>query len=411
MRQFYRIVSFLIFIIFPFGQFTKIPITVFGLPEVNFYIFDVLVGAFVGVYLVDWMASGKKFNKSQLFFLPFVTIALLSLILTPLKLELMQYLVSSLYLIRWLVYSLLIIVFVGLAKRDNQQFNKDNLICFLGIIGTMTAVFGLIQYFLWPDLEALTYFQYDPHFHRLAGTFFDPNFIGIILVLTIILLLFSNLQKFGKIKQYWLSHLQLLLTTVALVLTYSRSSYIALLVVILLISWFKNSVKLIILLLGVGFISWLVLPFNTGGEGVNLLRTSTISSRVGSWQQALNIGLDHPILGVGFNAYRYTQVQYGYLTDNWQESHSGAGVESSWLFIFATTGIAGLLAYLFFWAKLLGIKREIGDKRDKNSTRLILISLAAVATHSLFINSLFYPWVMFWLAVLISTMIIQRNLS
>jgi len=62
------------------------------------------------------------------------------------------------------------------------------------------------------------------------------------------------------------------------------------------------------------------------------------------------------------------------------------------LFVWATTGVLGLLVYLRFWLKAV---------RSKNL--IVTASVTALFAHAVFLNSLFYPWVMAWLWTLLAT--------
>ena len=75
-----------------------------------------------------------------------------------------------------------------------------------------------------------------------------------------------------------------------------------------------------------------ILPRVSSGEGVKLERMSTVWARIASWKKAWEIFSDNPIIGVGFNTYRYAQKAS-------PESHAGAGSDSSILLVMATTGI------------------------------------------------------------------------
>ncbi len=83
-------------------------------------------------------------------------------------------------------------------------------------------------------------------------------------------------------------------------------------------------------------------------------------------------------------------------------SHAAGGVDSSILFLLVTTGVVGLSAYLY-----LLYMANVSDKSKKNTTQiqnLYLSSVCALLMHSLFVNSLFYPWVLLWMWILIASM-------
>jgi hypothetical protein len=129
-----------------------------------------------------------------------------------------------------------------------------------------------------------------------------------------------------------------------------------------------------------------------GGEGTKLERSNSVQLRFINWSQSLRIFADHPIIGVGFNVYRYAQKRYGFLEqNNWLYSHAGAGADSSLLLVAATTGLIGFSVFLWYLLSIFKIRSQ-----------LITVSLVALSPHSFFLNSLFYPPILIWLALLIA---------
>lgn len=96
----------------------------------------------------------------------------------------------------------------------------------------------------------------------------------------------------------------------------------------------------------------MLLPKSLPSEGVNLVRTASVNSRLVAYQEATEIFLNQPVIGVGFNMYRYSQHEKGFLKENgnaqsWLTNHSGAGVPNSYLFVLATTGLTGFIALVY----------------------------------------------------------------
>lgn len=371
-------------LLFPFGVLAKIPVYLIKAPEVNVYLTDLLVGLIAFLWWGRYLLRRKKLPLPPLarpIFL-FSFLAALSLIVNAPLLVGREVLIASLYLLRWLAYASLYLVATDLGCRF-KELKSRHLRRFLLVSGLAVAVFGLVQYFLWSNLKALEIFGWDPHFYRLTSTFFDPGFAGLILVLTLILIVNFGWSK--KKKAIW--RLLFSLTYLSLVLTHSRSSYLAYLISMGVIAGVKKAPKFLLVVFLLGLSTLLILP-QPAGEGGKLTRTYSIKARIEGWQQALTIAVDHPLFGVGFNAYRYAQRKYGFLTEKEvQLSHAGAGADASLLFVLATTGILGFGAYLWLWGKIFGQAR--GDL-------IVLASAAAVLTHACFLNSLFFPWVMAW---------------
>jgi O-antigen ligase len=131
-------------------------------------------------------------------------------------------------------------------------------------------------------------------------------------------------------------------------------------------------------------IVWLGLP-RPDGEGVKLERTASIKGRINNWREGGVMFSRYPLLGVGYNALRYARNQP---TGN----HAGAGWDNSLLVVATTTGVIGLVVFLKFL-------REVWQP----SNWLVKTSGVAIIIHSLFVNSLFFPWVMLWGWIVVGT--------
>lgn len=350
-------------LLFPLGLIASFRIS--EVSDVRIVFLDILTGLIV-------LACYNKLTKDQVLSKwGFVMVGLLSLLITIPKYELSQVGVGGLYLARFTAYTGLIFVLRKLKLK------MDGVLIYIGVI---VATLGLFQYRLYPNLRNLKYLGWDPHLNRLFGTFFDPQFIGIILVLTLILLV-SRKNILG-----WKKAIYIGISGIALVLTFSRSSYLACIIgfVILAFGAKINKFKLAVTAL---VITIMIVIINPGGVGGDLLRVDTANSRIESWNQAIEVFKSSPVLGVGFNMYRYAENFKGKAFNN-----AGAGVDNSFLFILATTGVVGLFAYFVFWRGLL-------LKADAEA----LAIAGALFTHAIFNNTLFYSWILWWIAVYFSS--------
>jgi hypothetical protein len=93
-----------------------------------------------------------------------------------------------------------LVLFDAVVKTlRSKRLTFDSLHLYLIIAGSVAAFFGLLQYLFMPDLRFLYDIGWDMHYGRLAGTFLDPTFIGLILVLNILLIVnryFSKKEKY-----------------------------------------------------------------------------------------------------------------------------------------------------------------------------------------------------------------------
>lgn len=316
--------------------------------------------------------------------LSFILVALLSLMLTPLSLTTEEYLSSFLYIIRFSVYILLGWLLLSKALPSLKQ----NINQILLLSGGNLAVLGLFQFIFLPDLKFLSIFGWDPHYFRTTSTFLDPNFLGTFLVLTLILLY----QRF-LINKIW-SLFMAVVIYLALLTTFSRGSYLAFIAAFLTLSILNRSFRLglvtTLLFLGLmlGFSSYQILI----AQPRNIDRAQSAESRLGTWQQGFKLFQSHPILGVGFNTYRYALREYGLGDQQFLKSRGSSTNDSSLLYIAATTGVVGFITYLFFLFALIKISLK---------GKILPAAIMGLLAQSFFANTLFYPPILLWIILMV----------
>ena len=328
-------------LVWPFGQLLSL--TPFG-GVFRLQLLDVLAV----LLFVSLLPSYRKIAKDPLFkpLLFFVLTALISVLVNLTSVSL----IGWLYFLRFVSYTAFYFALriAGVKKYARHLLFAASL--FLGL--------GLLQYFLLPDVRFLRYLGFDDHYYRLIGSFLDPNFSGLILAILVILSPWPLL----------------VVPLIALVLTFSRASFLSLAVGLAYLSLTQRRCKLLLTLLLLGLFLYLApKPF---GEGVNLRRTFSITSRWQNQKTALLLFSQKPLFGHGFNTLKQT----------------GTGVDNSFLFVLVTTGLTGFAAFLYFLKTAFrGIKSP-----------LVKAALVIIFTHSLFNNSLFYTWILTLFFLLIS---------
>jgi len=396
MPTFTKIIFFLYVILFPLGQFVRIPAHFGGFIEVNIYLTDIVIGIAALVWVSQFFIL--RFPTPPFFreFTAFFGTAIFSLFLAFDKFNYSEIFASSLYLLRFLCYFIFFFFICQSVKKGiiSQKVIKESLLA----IGFFISLSGWVQYFIFPDLRPYISFGWDEHYARIFGTFLDPGFTAILMTLFLLLLLEEifklrpkkDLALFSVLVSSWI------IGFFALFLTYSRSGYLAFIIGTYILAKKRARLRVFYAILALIIITVILLP-KPGGEGVKLERTSTIFTRIQNWVQTFSIGSSSPLFGVGFDTLRYFRLEKGLLNKEDFYSHSAAGADSSILFVFATTGIVGIIAYL-------SLIFNIGRKY-----RNFLPSLVAILVHSLFANTLFYPWVMGWLALLFSTKNLRKK--
>jgi hypothetical protein len=372
------------FISLMLGQLGAIPI----IPGVTVYAHDILIT----VLLITGILRAykrKTFVRPVLFWpiIVFAAVALTSLIVNAYRFETKALIESSLYFFRWVAYAGLYIVLV------QERMNPSLLLMGLFGFGSGISTLGLVQYFLYPELRNLSYLGWDPHYYRLFSTLLDPNFTGMIIVLTLFIGTF--VWKKTKQRSIWVAQM---VNIIALYLTYSRSSYGALIAGgIAYVIFYKQWKTCIYIML---FVLALVLIPKPGGKTLLLTRMDSTLSRVGNWQESVGIIAQSPLFGHGFNTLRYIPRKAEYISPDGDVSHARAGLDSSILFLLATTGALGTFAYGWIIYSLMRFYRIHTVLHDQFG---VLISVfTALAVHSLFSNSLFYAWVMLWIWIFVA---------
>ena len=366
------------------GQLTSLPL--FANARITLLDISVLIVLLYGAY----QSRKKRFIPPHWApILSFAAVALISLAATWGHVP--TYVVGGglLYVFRWIVYAALYWVSASAVIPAASWFAL--------LIGSSVAIglIGMLQYVWYPDLRNLYYLGWDPHYQRLFSTLLDPNFTGILLGMAAIMLL-SVMGK-GKSSAWKLAGLSV--TVVSLILTYSRSSIAAFAVGLIVLGIVTKRTMLIIgvtVLLVIG----LVLAPRTG-EGQNLFRTVSSYARLGNAERGLSLIREKPVMGHGFNILRFIATERSWIDERTAPSRAGNGLDASLLFVGATTGIVGMAVY--GWLLVSFIRLGLSGIKAKPAVRTVaagyLASCAALLVHSLFINSLFYPWVLVWMWV------------
>lgn len=356
------------------GQLIKIPVGEGGATLLDITILFLCLAGLIQIRF--------KFLKPPIFIeagLFFCLIALLSLILTPLKLTLPQYFSSSLYIVRFFS-----IIFLGwLLLSGAFPSVRKNINEILLLSGVALAVLGLLQFILLPDLGTMSAFGWDPHYFRTVSTLLDPNFAGAFFVLTLILIS-ANL---GKSKNWFI---YFILVYLALLTTFSRSSYLAFFTSFITLAFLHKSIRMVIvtIILFAGLISTFFSYKTDVAQPRGINRTESAESRFNTWQQGIILYQAYPILGTGFNTYRYALDQFNLGDENFLSGRGSSTNDSSILYVATTTGTVGLITFLFFLLSAV---------KNNNYYPLLTAAVAGVIIQSFFVNLLFYPFILIWI--------------
>ncbi len=377
----------LIIFLFAFGEVIRIPFA-----DLSIKLIDIGVVLLAVYWIIFSTKNFKKIKINKELAIPvliFSLIAFLSLLLNARLLTGKEFFISFFYLIRWIAYASVIFI-IPTFNSSFKEIIKKSLI----FVGFVVVLLGYIQYLLYPNLRNLYYLGWDDHLYRLFSTFLDPNFAGAFFVLYFLFVLNILIGSLKKQARFFLLFIGLisLLTLIAIFLTYSRSALLMLMTGSFVFLFLNTRRSFAILIVVVFLLATTLLPKAYKTEGTNLFRIASSQARLDSAKQAIEIFKEDPIFGVGFNSYRYAKHRHGFTFGIWEESHADAGTDNSFLFLLATVGITGFIAYFYMWFKILKINIR---------SKLLIASIAALFVDSLFVNSLFYSFLMFWIWTLV----------
>lgn len=271
-----------------------------------------------------------------------------------------------------LFYLLRLTCLLSLFLFPPEINSKNKNIFYLSIIANI--IFGLIQYFVWPNFTYFDVNHWDPHLYRLVSSFFDPTFTGLIYLFFLIKIFLDK-----KIPYRWLL---LIITYITLALTYSRSTYLSLIFAFAFISFRSKKISILLVsLLLVG--STIFLLPRQPGEGTKLERTSSIAAKIENYQEGFHLFTKSPVFGVGYNNLPFVRQI------NNKSSHANGGFDGSLLTILVTTGIIGGTLFI------LGFKKIFS-----RASIIVQSCFIALFVHSIFANSLLYPWILLFLALI-----------
>ena len=380
------------------GQLGRFPVATAGSKEAPLLLNDLFV---LGLVFLGMAVALRKrelrLDRVSLLALLFAGIGGLSALLAVPRIGLTPFeaLFSLAYLGRWVTYFALYLVVLNTVRRDQVEGVWKALEA--GVL--VFAAFGILQSIFLPNFaqivypDAELYTQWDPQGRRLVSTMLDPNFAGALILL--VLAVQGGRMAFGVPVALWKPVLLLLAVT----LTVSRSTLLAGLAAGAVIAAVRGTSRRVVRfgiggvlvgLLALPYVGWLAVTYNKLD-----LTDPSLLSRFVAWSQALEVFADFPVIGVGFNTYGFAQDHlYGFS----ELQQAAFGLDGGLLFIAVMTGSLGVLVYAtMILVQLLRCRRGWMKGSDARTRGLMLGTAAATVgllVHSLFTNSMLYPFLM-----------------
>lgn len=369
---------FLFLVLFPFGQIIRIGI----LQPID------IVAVFAGAYAIF-----SKLGKPKVFkyFENFMLIAGFSWVFGALAFGKIEVFYGLFYLVRLFAYFYFFVYVWNYLKQKIES--KKNIVDALSILSLSSAIFGWIQYVVFPNIKPFTIWGWDDHLFRLVGTFLDPTFLGIIIVFGLLITIYRYIVARRKIDIIFI-----LFLLISLAFTYSRASYLAFFAGLLAILLSFKKARYFLLIV-IGFLGIMLILPTANNHVLSFSRQFSAIARLENYSETFNIFKTSPIFGVGYDNLCLAKAKdSGFVNFN---SHACSGSDSSILFILATTGILGLISFVHLLYSVLS------NIRYTKYYILLISSFVALLVHSLFSNSLVYPWVLGWMIILVAVSVME----
>ncbi len=379
----------IVLLTFQLGQLGRIS---FLHQDVNIYVYEVfLVLFFLSLFfLYKVKPLIKLWSHEKIVFL-FPLVLVLGFLNRYGRFTFFENFVGFAYMFRLLFYLLFALYFFYHIKQTSILKTKMHVLLF--VLALSFAVSSILQYLFYPDLRNLEYLGWDPHLYRMFGVFFDASIAGCIFGLFIIFFLLYEFKK----SQTVIKILVLSTFFILLFLTYSRFLLISMIITLFSFLFLKKKTHLLLVLFMLFLGVYIVAPKNWG-EGINLKRTFSIQSRIRDYSDGLALWTKAPLFGVGYNRIRYERQKLG-LANLGAVSHAGASYHSSYLIIFVTAGLFGLLSLLY-------MQYVIYIHAGPANYFLIFIFIASLGD-----NIFLHPFILFLTTILMTYILVNKSVN
>ncbi|QEK34602.1 hypothetical protein FYN22_01320 [Acinetobacter johnsonii] len=256
----------------------------------------------------------------------------------------------------------------------------------LVISGVLSSVLSIYQ---WLDFEKGSFWLYEPNGSRLSANLAQPNHLATLLLLSLL----SCLYFFEKLKTFYLlMFIPLLLFS--LVLTQSRSAWLALLIIMVLIffKWKKIEVSLRIIILSLIPIYIGMACLLSENNQVHIVgRVNGGFERLEIWKDFFSIYPYVGFWGSGWKNIEYYQFQYANNFPSYISSYHNLLLDLIVIF-----GFLGGIFFIYVFLNLLRIFLKI----DRGSDLIVFLMLYILINHALLEFPLFYGYFLFVFCIL-----------
>ncbi|HEY3375698.1 MAG TPA: O-antigen ligase family protein [Candidatus Aquicultor sp.] len=358
----------------------------------------------MGLIILSYMIhnAGKRNSSTATpftwAFLAFFIISAISMVIAPSMVE------AATTFMRFAGYFLLVAV-IGRSVKSRETLTW--ILVLMVAAGAVTALYGIYQYIYIPDSSAKigVYGLGQDVLARAGSTFGNSNFYAEYLVLIVPIGLALTIGSRNWFRRTIIGSATILLF-IALVLTYTRGSWLGAAIGIVLMSLLTEA--------------WLFWVW-AGLFAVALVAAPGVANRVASmadmsggtagfrmrlWHIAYGIIREHPLIGIGIGNYYEAFTNYIFKHPESSVGWVIYGAHNSYLTLFAETGVFGILSFIaiILISIRYGLFLAHAKAQDKYLSWInsaLFAGVVGFAINSLTSNSFHHPQgaVFFWVAL------------
>jgi hypothetical protein len=261
----------------------------------------------------------------------------------------------------------------------------------LALMGLVFAVIGIVQYetrnIFWnPKVKVDNAYAPSGWFYRVNSVFYDPSIYGRFLVIAIVASLVVVLRRRRDPLWAVAAVLTMGITWAGLLPSFSQSSFVALMVAVLVaavVLWRRRSLFLVagaVVVLVAATVASPALRHKASLSHITSGRSTLVSKGV-------KVAVHHPLVGVGVGGFKHAYAVVAHLKG---KEPKAAASHTTPITVAAELGAPGLLLLLWLVATALWLAfRRLGRGFDGSARLAFGLALVAILVHCIFYNALF----------------------
>lgn len=355
-----------------------VPLFGFGGDRFSVSVNEILMLVLLVTLIAKKLFSGRlSFPNSHLNrpILLLIAVNAISLFLAISDLSSAAYMKCWLYFLLWAEHFLIYFLILDLVETEQEIKIIFNLLIIAGIVSVVSAIY---QQFTGSELQAIgVVTETGKTYYRLATPFgFYSNHFGayLLIILSMLFHLYFSSKKGRKCGALLL----ILPTLYSLFYTFSRGSFLGLiaLIIVLFITRREQRKKIVFISITLTFLSLLIFApvFLRWSKKANFKKSGrlaieyNIKERLSQWEAAWDQFLKHPVVGKGFETYRYRPVNY---QSNFGFVKYIDHPDSAYAKMLIESGLLGMLFFGMLIYQVFSFGRKLSKKEIPDQVKLI----------------------------------------